>query len=50
MGRNLGQPVSAAYTAPFPFTGGTIAKAVVDVSGAPYVDLERELAVAFARD
>ena len=50
VGRNLGQPVSAAYTAPFPFTGGTIAKAVVDVSGAPYVDLERELAVAFARD
>ena len=44
MGRNSGQPVCAAYTAPFEFTGGTIAKVVVDVSGTPYIDRERELA------
>ena len=50
VGRNTGQPVSAAYLAPNPFTGGVIAKVVVDVSGAPYVDRERELAAAFARD
>ena len=34
----------AACKAPFPFTGGTIAQVNVDVSGKPYVDLERELA------
>ena len=50
VGRNSGQPVCSAYTAPYPFTGGTIAKVVVDVSGTPYVDRERELALAFARD
>ena len=50
VGRNGGQPVCAAYRAPFPFTGGTIAKVVVDVSGTPYVDRERELAAAFERD
>jgi len=50
VGRNAGQPVSRAYRAPFAFTGGTIARAVVDVAGTPYVDLEREVALAFARD
>ena len=38
------------YRAPFPFTGGTIAKVVVDVSGTPYLDVERELAQAFSKD
>ena len=50
VGRNTGQPVSASYKAPFAFTGGTIAQVVVDVSGTPYIDTERELAAAFARD
>ncbi len=50
VGRNAGQPVSTTYEAPFTFTGGTIAKAVVDTSGTPYLDTERELAQAFARD
>lgn len=50
VGRNSGQPVCGAYPAPFDFTGGTIAKVLVDVSGTPYVDRERELALAFARD
>ncbi len=50
VGRNSGQPVSTAYSAPFAFTGGRIAKVVVDVSGTPYVDRERELAMAFERD
>ena len=50
VGRNTGQPVCAAYSAPFPFTGGTIAKVVLDISGTAYLDRERELAIAFARD
>ena len=50
VGRNSGQPVSAAYPAPYPFTGGVVTKVVVDVSGTAYVDRERELAAAFARD
>ncbi|ANE82112.1 arylsulfatase [Mycobacterium adipatum] len=50
VGRNAGQPVSTAYRAPFEFTGGTIGRIVVDVSGAAYPDAERELARAFARD
>ena len=50
VGRNTGQAVSMAYRAPFAFTGGVIAQVVVDVSGTPYIDTERELAAAFARD
>ena len=50
VGRNGGQPVSAEYRAPFALTGATVAKVVVDVSGTPYLDVERELAAAFARD
>ena len=50
VGRNLGQAVSAKYRPPFAFTGGTIAKVVVDVSGTPYLDVERELAQAFSKD
>jgi arylsulfatase len=50
VGRNTGSPVSRAYKAPFAFTGGTIAQVNVDVSGQPYVDLEREFARAFAKD
>jgi arylsulfatase len=50
VGRNSGQAVSSSYKAPYPFTGGTIAKVVVDISGTPYVDVERELAKAFSKD
>jgi arylsulfatase len=50
VGRNLGQPVSVSYQAPFEFTGGTITRVVVDVSGAPYIDAERQFATAFAKD
>ncbi|WP_431957895.1 arylsulfatase [Nocardia lijiangensis] len=50
VGRNGGQSVSSSYTAPYPFTGGAVAKVVVDTSGTPYIDVERELAAAFARD
>ena len=50
VGRNTGQAVSSSYKAPFAFTGGTIAKVMVDTSGAPYLDVERELAQAFSKD
>jgi arylsulfatase A-like enzyme len=50
IGRNSGSSVSRAYKAPFEFTGGTIAQVSVDVSGKPYVDLEKAFAEAFARD
>jgi arylsulfatase len=35
---------------PWTFTGGTIHLAAVDVSGEPYVDLEREAAAMMARE
>ena len=50
VGRNTGSPVSQAYSAPFPFTGGTITLVNVDVSGTPYTDLDRDFARAFAKD
>jgi hypothetical protein len=50
VGRNGGSPVCSRYKAPFAFTGGTIAQVVVDLSGRPYGDVERELALAFSRD
>ena len=40
VGRDDASPVTPAYTAPYPFTGGTIDKVVVDVSGERYVDHE----------
>ena len=50
VGCNTGSGVSRRYKAPFRFTGGTIAQVTVDISGKPYEDLERELALAFSRD
>jgi len=40
VGRDSSSAVTPEYAAPFPFTGGTIDKVVVDVSGEPYVDHE----------
>ena len=44
IGRHSGEPVSDDYPgkAPYAFTGGTINRVAVDVSGDPYVDLERQ--------
>ena len=44
VGRHAGEPVSDDYPgeAPYTFTGGRIDRVAVDVSGEPYVDLERE--------
>jgi arylsulfatase len=36
--------------APWRFTGGTIKRVAVDVSGDSYIDLEREAAAMLARE
>jgi arylsulfatase A-like enzyme len=52
VGRNLGEAVTDDYpgTRPWPFTGGTIDRVAVDVSGQPYLDLERAAAAMLARE
>jgi arylsulfatase len=52
VGRDSSDPVTNDYpgTAPFRFTGGTINRVAVDVSGEPYVDLEREAVAMMARE
>jgi arylsulfatase len=50
VGRDSGSPVSNDYAAPFPFAGGTIDRVVVDVSGDPYVDHDKEVLAWLARD
>jgi arylsulfatase A-like enzyme len=52
VGRDSGEPVTGDYpgAAPHTFVGGTINRVAVDVSGEPYVDLEREAAAMMARE
>ncbi|TFB52824.1 hypothetical protein [Cryobacterium tagatosivorans] len=46
------RPVTGSYpgTAPWAFTGGTINRVAIDVSGEPYVDLEREAQAMLMRE
>ena len=52
VGRDSGAPVTGDYEGNHGarFTGGTIKRVVVDVSGDPYVDLEREAQAMLARE
>jgi hypothetical protein len=50
VGWDSGSPVSPDYPSPFPFTGGTINRVVVDVSGDHYVDHEKEVLAYLHRD
>jgi arylsulfatase A-like enzyme len=52
IGKDSAEPVTDDYAGerPWEFTGGTIAKAIIDVSGQPFVDLAEEARMAFARD
>jgi arylsulfatase A-like enzyme len=50
IGRDSGSPVTADYSAPFAFAGGTIERVIVDVSGEQYVDHEKEVLAYIARD
>ncbi|HEY7278803.1 MAG TPA: arylsulfatase, partial [Trebonia sp.] len=51
-GRDSGEPVTGDYpgNAPWQFTGGTIKRVIVNVSGKPYVDLEREAIAMMTRE
>src|SRR3954452_23011894 len=52
IGRDVGDPVTVDYPGerPFRFTGGTIKRVAVDVSGEPYIDLEREAQAMLMRE
>ena len=50
VGRDSASAVTPEYDAPFPFTGGTIDKVVVDVSGERYVDHEGAVRAWFSID
>ncbi|MCJ7445781.1 MAG: arylsulfatase [Methanotrichaceae archaeon] len=50
VGRDSGSPVSPVYKPPFSFTGGTIEKVVVDVSGEPFVDHDKEVMAWIMKD
>jgi arylsulfatase len=52
VGRDVGDPVTLDYPGerPYRFTGGTIKRVVVDVSGEPYIDLEREAQAMLMRE
>jgi hypothetical protein len=52
VGRDSGESVTDDYPGSYPhtFTGGTIDRVAVDVSGDPYVDLEREAQAMMARE
>ena len=52
VGRDSGAGVTEDYpgTSPWRFTGGTIHRVAVDVSGEPYLDLEREAQAMLARE
>ena len=52
VGRDSGSGVTRDYPgeAPYRFTGGTINRVAVDVSGEPYVDLEREAVAMLSRE
>jgi arylsulfatase A-like enzyme len=50
IGYDGGDAVSSAYTPKFEWTGGQIHKVVFDVADDAYVDVERHLAAAIARD
>jgi arylsulfatase A-like enzyme len=52
VGRHGGEPVTDDYPGepPYRFTGGTINRVAIDVSGDPYVDLEREAALMLMRE
>jgi arylsulfatase len=52
VGRDSGEPVTDDYPGepPWSFTGGKLHRVAVDVSGDPFIDLEREAAAMVARE
>jgi arylsulfatase len=50
VGRDTGDPVSKEYPPGFPFAGGRLIKVIYDIADDMYVNVERQLAAALARD
>jgi arylsulfatase len=52
VGKDPAEPVTDDYpgTSPYAFSGGTIKEAIVDVSGEPFIDLEKEAVAIMARE
>ncbi len=50
VGRDSASAVTPQYEAPFPFTGGSIDRVVVDLSGDRYVDHESQVRAWFSID
>jgi arylsulfatase A-like enzyme len=52
VGKDPGEPVTDDYsgTRPYAFTRGTISEAIVDVSGEPFIDLEKEAVALMSRE
>jgi hypothetical protein len=50
VGYDGGDAVSAEYTPAFEFTGGNIVKVIIDVGSDRFVDVQRHMAAAMARD
>ena len=50
VGRDSGSAVTPRYKAPYPFTGGTIDKVVMDLSGEHFVDHEAQVLGWFMKD
>jgi hypothetical protein len=52
VGRDSADPVTDDYagSAPWAFPGGTIKRVAIDVSGEPYLDLEREAVAMMSRE
>ena len=52
IGRDDGAPVTADYPLerPWSLVGATIKQVIVDVSGEPYLDLEKEALAMMSRD
>ena len=52
VGQDPAEPITDDYpgSRPYPFVGGTIHQAIVDVSGEPFLDLETEAAMMMARE
>ena len=50
IGYDSGDAVSSEYKGKFPFSGGRIIKVIYDIADDVYLDQERKLAAALARD
>ena len=50
IGYDSSDPVTTDYSGRYPYTGGHITKVVFDVADDAYIDVERHIAAALARD